>query len=92
MVGSSLLALPWAFSECGIIVGIIICFITFLIGIYTCFIIISAGKYDLDFADTVYKYFGKWGWRAMIGCQILLLVSATVIYYQYMSQGLFPCV
>lgn len=91
MVGSSLLALPWAFQSSGMILGSIICLITFIIGYHTCALIVKCGKSDNDFSDTVYKYFGNWGWRVSMIFSILLMWSAIVIYYEYMTQALFPC-
>jgi len=85
MVGSSLLALPWAFSSSGMILGTIICLITFLIGYHTCALIVKCGKNDKDFSDTVYKYFGVWGWRTSMLFSILLMFAAIVIYYEYMT-------
>jgi hypothetical protein len=35
MVGSSLLTIPWAFSNSGIVLGMFISFITFMIAFYT---------------------------------------------------------
>lgn len=92
MVGSSLLALPWAFSSSGLILGTIICLITFLIGYHTCALIVKCGKYDKDFSDTVYKYFGVWGWRISMLFSILLMFAAIVIYYEYMTQQLYPVI
>lgn len=86
MVGSSLLALPWAFSSSGMLLGALICLITFLIGYHTCALIVKCGKYDNDFSDTVYKYFGAWGWRVSMLFSILLMFAAIVIYYEYMTQ------
>jgi len=85
MVGSSLLALPWAFSTSGIMLGTIISLITFIIGYHTCSLIVKCGKHDTDFSDTVYKYFGDWGWRVCMLFSILLMFSAIVIYYEYMT-------
>lgn len=85
MVGSSMLALPWAFAHSGIMLGSIICFITFVIGYYTCSLIVKCGKNDNDFSDTVYKYYGKWGWRVSMIFSILLMWAAIVIYYEYMT-------
>lgn len=35
MVGSSLLTIPWAFSNSGILLGVFISFVTFIIAFYT---------------------------------------------------------
>ena len=84
MVGSSILAVPWAFQEAGLLLGIIICFITFVVGFYTCHLVMKTAKADEDFADTVYKYFGPKGWILCMMFSILLIFAAIVIYYEYM--------
>lgn len=85
MVGSSLLALPWAFSESGIIAGVAICLVTFLVGFYTCRLMLASSIHDDDFSDTVYKYFGDWGWRLCMFFSLLLVFAAIIIYYEYMT-------
>jgi len=85
MVGSSILALPWAFQSSGILMGTIICLMTFVIGYYTCNLIVKCGKHDNDFSDTVYKYYGDYGWRVSMAFSILLIFAAIVIYYEYMT-------
>ena len=47
---------------------------------------------DSDFADTVYKYYGKPGWIVTMAFSILLMLSVVVIYYELMSQALFPII
>ena len=92
MVGSSLLTIPWAFSNSGIVLGIFISFITFIIAFYTCNLYIKLAGNDTDFADTVYKYFGKYGWIITMLFSNLLMFAVVVIYYELMSQALFPII
>ncbi|CAI2365038.1 unnamed protein product [Moneuplotes crassus] len=92
MVGSGLFTIPWAFSNSGIVLGLIISFITFAISYYTCSIYVRLARNDSDFADTMYKYFGKKGWVVTMIFSILLMFSVIVIYYELMSQALFPVI
>jgi sodium-coupled neutral amino acid transporter 9 len=92
MVGSSLLTVPWAFSNSGIVLGIFISFVTFVIAYYTCSLYIRLGKNDSDFADTVYKYYGKKGWIVTMIFSNLLMFAVVIIYYELMSQALYPVI
>lgn len=92
MVGSSLLTIPWAFSNSGILLGIFISFVTFAIAFYTCNLYIKLARNDLDFSDTVYKYYGKYGWLITMAFSNFLMFAVVVIYYELMSQALFPVI
>ena len=59
MMGSSLISLPWAYSQSGIVLGIIISFLLFLVWFYTWYLVVLVANNDEDYSDTVYKYFGK---------------------------------
>ena len=90
MVGSSLVALPWAFANSGIILGILISLTICLISLYTTYLyIILAGK-ELDFSMVVYRYFGNFGWFTTVFFLNFLMISVIIIYYEMMSQSLFP--
>ena len=47
---------------------------------------------DTDFADTVYKYYGKYGWLITMAFSNFLMFAVVVIYYELMSQALFPII
>jgi amino acid permease len=85
MVGSSLVSIPWAFSQGGLVLSLIITLVVFIVSFYTCYLVLKAAKNDEDYADTVYKYFGSKGWLFTMGMSILLIFSVLVIYYELMS-------
>lgn len=47
---------------------------------------------DTDFSDTVYKYYGKYGWLVTMIFSNFLMFAVVVIYYELMSQALFPII
>lgn len=47
---------------------------------------------DTDFSDTVYKYYGKYGWLVTMIFTNFLMFAVVVIYYELMSQALFPII
>ena len=81
MVGSAMVSLPWAFSESGIILGILISFTSFIISYYTCALIIITAKDDSDYVFTLKKYYGMKGWYlGLIGPTILIFGAITVYF------------
>ena len=95
MMGSSLISMPYFISQAGIIPSIIILFIYGLISFYTARIVVKTGGKDNDYADTVFRYFGKGGHIGKV-LQIIfnlsINVGATFIYFVIINQNLFPCI
>jgi len=75
MVGSSLLTIPWAYSNSGILLGVFISFVTFIISVYTFTLYIRMARNDSDFADTMYKYFGQKGWIITMAFSHFLMLA-----------------
>lgn len=92
MVGSSLLTLPWAFAHAGILVGVFIALACAFTSTYSCALIIRNGKGEDDFADAAYKIVGRWGWFLTILTSVLLMLGATLGYYELLTQTLYPCI
>ena len=59
MMGSAVVSMPWAIQQSGLMLGLIICFTSFLISFYTCYLIVDMTGEDADFSDTARKYYGK---------------------------------
>jgi amino acid permease len=59
MIGTAVAALPWTFQQSGIILGLILCFTSFIISFYTCKLIIDMAGNDSDYSETLRKYYGK---------------------------------
>lgn len=59
MVGSAVVALPWAFQSSGIVLGVMVSFVSFVVSFYTCALILETAKHDDDYIFTLKKYFGK---------------------------------
>ena len=81
MVGSTLLAQPWAFAHAGLLVGALIALSCMLASLYTCTLIVKTGKEDDDFSDTAYRYLGKTGWITNLLSSVLFMMGATLGYY-----------
>jgi amino acid permease len=59
MVGSGLVTHPWAFSEAGLLLSILITLITYGACFYTTYILFIAAGTDEDFTVTLYRFYGK---------------------------------
>lgn len=85
MVGSSLLTLPWAFAHAGILVGVFIALACAFTSTYSCALIIKNGRGEDDFADVAFKVIGKCGWFFTIFTSVLLMLGATLGYYELLT-------
>ena len=90
MVGSAMVSLPWAFSESGIVLGILISFTSFIISYYTCALIIITAKEDKDYVFTLKKYFGMKGWYLGLIGPTILIFGAITVYFVVIVQSLYP--
>lgn len=52
-IGSAIVALPWAFQQSGMVLGLLISFTSFVVSFYTCKLIIDTAEHDPDFSDTL---------------------------------------
>lgn len=59
MIGTAVLSLPLAFQESGLMLGLIIALVSYLISFYTCKLIVEDIGDDKDYSDTLKKYYGK---------------------------------
>jgi amino acid permease len=95
MMGSTLISIPYFISQAGIIPSIIILYLYGSICFYTARIIVKTGGKDNDYADTVYRYFGKVGNIGkvlQIVFNLSINIGATFIYFVIINQNLFPCI
>lgn len=90
MAGTGIVCMPWAFQESGIIMGIILTFIAFLISFTTCWMVIKTAGSDIDYTDTLKRFFGQKGWAFGMVCFIVNLYVPIMLFFQLMAQNLFP--
>jgi sodium-coupled neutral amino acid transporter 9 len=90
MVGSGLMTIPWAFSESGLILGIILSALGFTISFTTQYFCFKAAGDDLDFTFTMEKHFGRRGWKVGMFVFIGFFFVPVIVFMQLLSQMLFP--
>lgn len=90
MVGSAMVSLPWAYLESGIVLGIFISFVSFIISFYTCALIIKTAKDDEDYVFTLKKYYGKPGFYIGLIGPTILIFGAITVYFVVIVQSIYP--
>ena len=89
MMGSSLLAMPWGFSQSGLIVSCCMVMVIGALACYTCSLILRHGKDSADFFDVCYDYLGKGGRVVCWLASVLVLVGAAMAYDRLMSDSMY---
>lgn len=76
MVGTTIVTMPWAFQQSGMILGFIIALCSFIISYYTTTLVVSSAGNDPDFCITLKKYYGNVGYYAGVGSNLLVMLGA----------------
>lgn len=92
MVGSAVVALPWAFEQSGILLSLALLVIACLISCYTCMIIVNLCGDKDDFFDVLFKYWGKRGWLVGLLSTIAIVLGACIVYFVIMVQLFYPII
>ena len=58
MAGTGIVCMPYAFQQSGMLIGILLCFIAFMLSYYTCWMVIKTAGNDIDYTDTLRRIFG----------------------------------
>ena len=90
MAGTGIVCMPWAFQEAGIVLGLLLTFVAFLISFTTCWMVIKTAGNDVDYTETLKRNFGHKGWVIGMVCFCVNLYVPILIFFQLMAQNLFP--
>ena len=90
MVGTGLVTIPWAYAHTGIILGVILTFISFSTSFTTQYFVMKTAGKDSDYTETLKKTFGKRGWYIGMILFIFMLFIPIIIYFGLMAQFLYP--
>ncbi|CAB3406200.1 unnamed protein product [Caenorhabditis bovis] len=98
MMGTSLLAMPWALQQAGLVWGIVIMLVMAALCFYTAFIIIDSPKriaqMDIDpslaeFSDVCKAWFGRVGEMTATIFSVCVLIGGIIVYWVLMSNFLY---
>lgn len=92
MMGSTLMSLPWAFQNAGLVASLIMISLVAVVSYYTCFLILRWGAYPLgnfsDFSDLCCHYLGTWSRHVANGTSVGVCVGVCTIYHVLMASSL----
>lgn len=87
MIGSTVVTIPWAMEQAGIVLGLRMHYVVVILGVgiiafYTCSIIVKLGfsMKLYDTSDLIYAMWGKWGQRITVLMSAVLLLGALMAY------------
>ncbi|PIC34182.1 hypothetical protein B9Z55_013913 [Caenorhabditis nigoni] len=98
MMGTSLLAMPWALQQAGLVLGIFIMLAMAGICFYTAYIVIESPKrlQDLsvdpllaEFSDVCKSLFGRVGEYCAVVFSVCVLIGGVIVYWVLMSNFLY---
>lgn len=92
MMGTTIVALPLGFAQCGIVLGLIITALMCAISCLTCLIIINSAKGIPEFSQLVGRYGGR-QWQGLAWfMSIAVFLGAACVYHILMQESLFSLV
>eukprot|EP00047_Mylnosiga_fluctuans_P024926 m.176149 g.176149 ORF g.176149 m.176149 type:complete len:529 (+) comp9957_c1_seq2:2131-3717(+) len=95
MMGTSVLAMPWALNQAGFSLGICLMLGMATLACFTCVIVIRSGEggrlngEDVEFADVCRYYLGQRAYYIAIVFAIATFVGASIVYWVLMSSFLY---
>ena len=92
MAGTGLTLIPWAFQQSGIVLGICLCTLAFVLSFYTCYLVMKVAGNDVDYTDTLSKQFGKKGYIVGMVCFIINFSVPIILFFQFLAQDLYPII
>jgi len=85
MLGSSMLVLPWAFDESGLVPGLLLLISIGIFCHYTSSLILKWSSGFDDFSDMCNHFLGSWAWHTSLVSSLLVLLGATCAYHTMMA-------
>lgn len=92
MIGTGLVTIPWAFSQSGLLLGLMLTFLAFVISFTTQYFVMKAAGDDIDYTETLKKTYGKKGWYFGMIVFIMNLFIPITIFFQLITQFLYPII
>ena len=88
MVGSSVIAIPYAFYNSGLLVGILLSFLSYVTSMQTCIYIARTTQTGNDYFDAIKVYYGSIGYHLYLGSLTIMTFAGTAGYFMIISQML----
>jgi len=81
MAGTGIVSMPYAYQEAGIFIGIFLTIVAFIFAYITCWMTIITAGNDIDYTDTLKRYFGQRGWNFGMACYIVNLYVPVLMFF-----------
>lgn len=81
MAGMGMVTMPWAYSQAGLVLGIILTLVAFLLSYSTCYLIVLTAGKDIDYTLTMKKAMGKFGYTFGMTSFIINLMVPVLIFF-----------
>lgn len=92
MAGMGMVSMPWAYQQSGLVLGILLTFLAFVLAFIAQYLyIVTAGK-DLDYTLTMKKALGIPGYNFGMICFIVNLLVPVILLFQLQAQALCPVI
>ncbi|XP_046355511.2 sodium-coupled neutral amino acid transporter 9-like [Haliotis rufescens] len=98
MMGTSILAMPWAIKQAGFVTGIVLLAAMAALMLYTSYRILKSGEgiagssQTFEFSDVCGYYLGRWAEIGAVICSLLTLLGGAIVYWILMSNFLYNVV
>lgn len=92
MIGTSLVTMPWAFQQAGILLGSVLAFCATLICWYTSYLCVLSARDHENYFSSISKYLGRRGWLIGYGSTFVVVYGAALGLMVIKSQLLYPVV
>ncbi|XP_067679862.1 neutral amino acid transporter 9-like [Haliotis asinina] len=98
MMGTSILAMPWAIKQAGFVCGIVLLAAMAALMLYTSYRIlksvegIAGSSETFEFSDVCGYYLGRWAEIGAVICSLLTLLGGAIVYWILMSNFLYNVV
>uniref|UniRef100_A0A1I7ZIQ5 Aa_trans domain-containing protein n=1 Tax=Steinernema glaseri TaxID=37863 RepID=A0A1I7ZIQ5_9BILA len=96
MMGTSLLAMPWALQQAGLAWGLFLMLTMAFLALYTAYRVVQSpegltvnGSAIAEFSDVCRYYWGKWGEMIAVVFSIVVLLGGIIVYWVLMSNFLY---
>ena len=85
MVGASILTMPYAFYNSGLIIGSVITFFSFIAQLRTCIYVTRSTNPEGDYYDTLRKLWGFKGVQIYLGFLVCVCEASIIAYFMAMT-------
>lgn len=81
MIGCGTVTIPWAYQQSGIVLGVFLTAIACVFAFTTNYIILRVAGKDINFSDTMHRFFPSYGWSVSMVCFIVNFYVGIILFF-----------